>query len=104
VIALNSVDSGDVGVKLLKLLLEVLQLGVVLVEDLESVLRLASPQPREFSERVQEFLDVVFGALNGTSQEQDHLNNFLVFGDPVVERLTVFFRLVLLVPVLNFFS
>jgi hypothetical protein len=39
--------------------------------------------------------------LNRTSKEQDDLDNFLVFGNPVIEWFSVLLRLVLLVPVLD---
>ena len=74
---------------------------VVLVEDLEGILRLAVPQPGVFSRGVEDFADVVLGALDGTSQPENNLNDFLVLGNPVVEGLTFILRLVLLVPVLN---
>jgi len=50
---------------------------------------------------LQELVDVVLGALNGTSQKKDDLYDFLVLGDPVIEGLSVFFWLVVLVPVLH---
>jgi len=50
---------------------------------------------------LQELVDIVFGALNGTSQKKDDLNDFLVLGNPVIEWLSVFLWLVVLVPVLN---
>jgi hypothetical protein len=101
VIVSNQVDGGDVSIELLKLFLEVFELGITLVEDLEGVLGLASPQPCVLSEGVEEFADVVLGALNGTSQQKNNLDDFLVFSNPIVEGLTLIFGLVLLVPVLN---
>jgi len=39
--------------------------------------------------------------LNGTSQQKNNLNDFLVLSNPIVERLTFLLGLVLLVPILN---
>jgi hypothetical protein len=52
----------------------------------------------------KELIDLVLGALDGTSKEQDNLDDFLVLSDPVVEGLTLIFGLVLLIPVLDFLS
>jgi hypothetical protein len=59
------------------------------------------PEPVVFLKGVEEFLDIVLCSLNGTGQEKDHLDNFFVLSNPIVERLSLVLRDVLLVPVLD---
>lgn len=97
----NKANGADVAVELFEFVFEVFELWVVLVENLEGVFRLAVPQPGVFSEGVEEFADIVLSALDGSSQQENDLNDFLVLGNPVVEGLTLILGLVFLVPVLN---
>jgi len=87
--------------KLFKFLLELFQLWVRIVEFLKHLVNLFLPEPVKFLEALQELDDIVLCSLDGTCQEQDDLNDFLVLGDPVIERLSKFLWLVLLVPILN---
>jgi len=59
------------------------------------------PEPVVSLKAVKEFLDVVLGALDGTGQEKNDLNDFLILSNPVVEWLSLVLRDILLVPVLN---
>jgi hypothetical protein len=58
------------------------------------------PEPRVLLKAGKELVNLVFGALNRTSQEKNHLDNSFVFGNPVVEGLTLILGLGLLIPVL----
>lgn len=102
VLVLNIHDRLQDAVEVLELFFEVLELRVVLVEELESLVSTPGPKPRVGCKALEELVDLVLGALDGTSQEQDDLNDLLVLGNPVVEGLTLLLRLVLLVPVLHF--
>jgi hypothetical protein len=100
----GSVDVEDLlqdAVEFLKLLLEVLQLWVVLIEELEGLIRALIPQPRVLLKAGEEVVDLVLGSLDGTGEEEDDLNDFLILSNPVVEGLALIFGLVLLVPVLD---
>jgi len=88
-------------IKFFQLLFEVFKLGIVFVEMLKCFEGTLSPQPREFLETGKELVDFVLGALDRTGKKQNNLNNFLVFGNPIVEGFTFIFGLVLLVPILD---
>jgi len=88
-------------IELLELLLEFFELWVALVEVFEGFIGAFLPEPRVLLKAGKELVNLVFGALNRTSQEKNHLDNFFVFGNPVVEGLTLILGLVLLIPVLH---
>ncbi len=59
------------------------------------------PEPLELAELREELVDFVFGALNGASQEQNHLHDFLVLGDHLVQTLFLVILGPVLVPVVE---
>ena len=85
-------------IEVLQLLFEVIEVRVVVPELLKLILGLAGPEPRVSGEALKELADGVFGTLDGTGQEQDDLNDLLVLGNPVVERLLLLFGDTLLEP------
>jgi hypothetical protein len=87
--------------ELRKLGLEVFKLWLLAVEVLESFIDLLGPQPAVVLKTLQELVDIVLGSLNGTGQEKNNLDDFLVLSDPIIEWLTLILRNVLLVPVLH---
>jgi hypothetical protein len=84
-----------------QLLFKVLKLWIVLVEYFQVIIDLSLPKPVVFFEITKELLYVVLGTLNGTGKKQNDLNNFFVFGNPVIEWLSLVFWLIFLVPVLH---
>lgn len=90
--------------KFLKFLFKIFQLWVLGIEFLQAIINFVSPEPVVLIEGVEELLDVVLGALDGTSEQEDDLNDFLVLSDPVIEWFSLVFREILLVPVLHVFG
>jgi len=84
-----------------ELLFKVLKLWVGGVEFLEGLINLSLPEPVVLLEALKELDNVVLGSLDGTGKEKDNLNDFLILGNPVIEWLSVFLWLILLVPVLD---
>jgi hypothetical protein len=84
-----------------ELLLEVFELRICLVESSEIIIDLPLPEPVVLFKVTKELVDVVLGALEGTSKKQDDLDNFLIFGNPIIEWLPLVLWLILLVPVLD---
>jgi hypothetical protein len=81
--------------------LEVLKSGLLRVELSELVINSVLPEPVIFGEVIKEFHDSSSSTLNGTSQEKDNLNNFLISRNPSIEWISFGFRLVLLAPILD---
>jgi len=81
--------------------LKLLELWVLAVEILKLLVDLILPEPVEVLESLEELVDVVLCSLDGTCQEKNNLNDFLILGDPVIEWLSLVLWLILLVPVLN---
>lgn len=71
--------------ELLQLIFVVLESGVLLGELSDGVLDVAQPEPFELLESGQEFVDLVLGSLDGTSQQKNDFHDFLVLGNHFVE-------------------
>jgi hypothetical protein len=78
--------------KLLKLVFVVLKSRLLFVEISKLLVHLFLPEPREFIETGLEFNYVVSSSLDGTSEQEDYLDDFFVTSNPSVERFAVFFR------------
>jgi len=76
-------------------------LWVGCIELLEHLVDLSLPEPVKLLEALQELDNIILGALDGTSQKKDNLDNFFILGNPIIEWLSKLFWLVLLVPVLD---
>ena len=98
---LNLLNLSVLKVEVLQFLLKVLKVGVLFTETLEVVLGFLDPEPRVGGEAFEELADAILGALNGTSEEKDDLDDLLVLGNPVVEGLFLLFGDVLLEPELH---
>lgn len=78
--------------KLLKLVLIILKSRLLFVEISKLLVHLFLPEPREFIETGLEFNYVVSSSLDGTSEQENNLDDFFVTSNPSVERLAIFFR------------
>ena len=70
------------------------------MECFKLIIHVLFPEPGELIETGLERNNDLSSSLNGTSEKQDDLHDFLVTGNPSVERLALILREVLLVPVL----
>jgi len=91
-------------VELVEFLLEIFKLWIGAVELFELLLLVSLPKPVESAETCQESSNAVLGSLDRTSKEKNDLNDLLILGNPIVEWLSEFFWLILLVPVLDVFG
>jgi hypothetical protein len=101
VVLLNQVDGLNDTLVVSESGLVVFELGVLGVEGLELLVHVLVPQPGVLIERGLERNNNLSSSLDGTSEEQDDLNDLLVTGNPSVERLALILGEVLLVPVLD---
>ena len=90
--------------ELMQFCVKVFKFWVLAVEKFEFRIDFLAPKPIILFEALEEYLDLIFGALDGTSKQQNNLNDFLVFCNPVIEGFTFVLRDVFLVPVLHMFS
>jgi len=73
------------GGEFLELIFIVLQRGVLLGEFVYTVLNVLHPKPFKFLKPDQQFVYLVFGALDGASQKQDDFHDLLITGDHFIE-------------------
>jgi hypothetical protein len=97
----NQPDSIGLAVEIIQFTLIVLELRVLEFKFLKRFLGLFLPKPLINRKVVKELSNLVFGALNRTSEKQNNFNNFLVLGNPIVEGFSLVLRNLLLVPVLH---
>lgn len=88
-------------VEFLKFVLKVFKLWFVSSKYLQFIFRLLSPEPRVCGKALKELGHTVLGTLDGTCQQEDNLDNLLIFGNPVVKWLLLILRDVLLEPELH---
>jgi hypothetical protein len=87
--------------ELKELVLKVLKSRIVGVELSQHVIDSVLPEPVILGEVIKESHDSSSGSLNRTSQKKDDLNDFLISGNPGIERISFGLGLVLLAPVLD---
>jgi len=84
-----------------KFLFKVLKLRIGGIELLQVLIDFSLPEPIKLFKGLKESFDVVLGTLNRTCKKQNNLDDFLILGNPVIEWFSIFFWLILLIPVLN---
>jgi hypothetical protein len=92
VVSFNGVDLSDVLLEGSKLSFVVFELGVASMECFECFIHVLVPEPGVLIKAGLESNNDLSSSLDRTSQEKDNLNDFLVTGNPSVERLTLILR------------